>query len=67
MEFVYTVKLKDHNFYILRSLKSGNWQILNFVKTAIHVNMTRKQIRFTYLIPDHEIPEACRELLSYLE
>ena len=35
MEFVFTVKLKDHNFYILRSLKSGNWQILNFVYSSL--------------------------------
>lgn len=35
MEFVYTVKLKDHNFYILRSLKSVNWQILNFVYSSL--------------------------------
>ena len=35
MKFVFTVKLKDHNFYILRSLKSGNWQILNFVYSSL--------------------------------
>ena len=56
---------------VTRPLSCSNTANLKFHhlngKKAIHVNMSRKKIGFTYLIPDHEILEACRELLSDLE